>query len=210
MQPLIDWAREWKELAGALVGGLFALGVALLVARQARRAEERASAMLLIGELQRIVAMVENAASSAQKKEIPPADHSLFVAQLYATYRVRLSPLADAAMSRVMLCDVHLAACLTIVFSFIRDTEPAILRLEADSAAASRKESSQRSEADIQTDINVVTTSYRKTGLFARSAVRLLEQQALGQFPTWHKVRRRVFPNAWEKEYFQLAERGDA
>ena len=122
---MLAFLKEWKELVGPVIGGVFALLVALLVAHQARRAEERASAMLLIGELARVTAMIEQASGSAERRNASEGALDAQLAEQFCHYRVRLSPLFEASMSRVMNCDTYLAANLTLAFAFLRDTEPA-------------------------------------------------------------------------------------
>lgn len=44
----VDFLDKWKELIGAALGGVFALAVALIVAKDARSREERNAAVQLI------------------------------------------------------------------------------------------------------------------------------------------------------------------
>lgn len=207
MNELVAFLKEWKELVGAVIGGLFSLLVALLVAHQARRAEERTSAMILIGELSRVTAMIEQARRSTEKHEVPTHAVATYMAEQFCHYRVRLSPLFEASMSRVMNCDTYLAANLTLAFAFLRDTEPVLERLEEDIALIRRGEELKRQRKSVDADIKTVESTYRRVGDHAKFAVQQLEQQVLGPFPTWHKLRRRVVRNEWERAYFALLDR---
>ena len=67
---LIHVLREWQDLAGAIAGGIFALCVALLVSYLARRREERAAAMLVVGALVQFIARNTQLKKLAEKKSV--------------------------------------------------------------------------------------------------------------------------------------------
>ena len=48
---ILSLLKEWQTLIGSILGGIFALLVALIVAHSARRQEEISSGMLVIGYL---------------------------------------------------------------------------------------------------------------------------------------------------------------
>ncbi|HBH37972.1 MAG TPA: hypothetical protein DDX06_06245 [Curvibacter sp.] len=208
MDELISFLRDWKELVGAVIGGVFSLFVALLVAYQARRSEEKTAATLLIGEFLRVNAMVNNAGSSGQDLEATPEQERHLLAERLCRFRVKLSPLFDASIARVMHCDVYLAATMTLASSFIRDTEPVIERLAEDVAALHRGEEPKRIDATIDSDIDVVTSGYKLIALHAKHSARLLQDLVLGAFPTWCKIRRRLSPSRPDQELFALLKRG--
>lgn len=209
MEEFLAFIREWKELVGAIIGGVFSLFVALLVAYQARRAEEKTSATLLIGEFLRIQAMVQNAEPS-NDKTLSQAERGLVLAEHLCRFRVRLSPLFDASIARVMHYDIYLAATMTLASSFIRDTEPVIERLAEDVAALHRGEQPRRNEATINADIKVVSSSYRLIAEHAKHSARLLQQIVLSFFPTWYKFIHRLNLRAEDKKLRALLNSGTA
>ena len=160
--------------------------------------------MLLIGELTRVTGMIEQAGSNAEMHDVLESALATYLAEQFCHYRVRLSPLFEASMSRVMNCDTYLAANLTVVSALLRDTEPVLERLEEDVNFIHRGEELRRSLTSVDADIKVIASSYKTVGEHAKFAVRQMEQQVLGQFPTWHKLRRKVAPNEWERAYFAL------
>ncbi len=48
MEELFCFLEKWQTLIGAFIGGIVGLLAALLVARDARRREEKTAAMLLV------------------------------------------------------------------------------------------------------------------------------------------------------------------
>ncbi len=210
MASVVNFLRDWKELAGAFVGGVFSLLVALLVAYQARRAEEKTAATLLIGDFLRVYSMVQNAGASRNNEELTQEERRHVLAEHLCRFRVKLSPLFDASIARVAHCDVYLAGTMTLASSFIRDTEPVLLRLEEDVASLHRGEQPKRNDASIDADINVVSSGYKLIAAHAQYSAKLLEQMVLGAFPTWHKLRRRWWPIQWEKDLAALLKSGRA
>ncbi len=208
MDPAIAFLREWKELVGAVIGGVFALLVALLVARQARRAEERTAATLLIGDFLRIQAMVQNAkASSGQNRTREEEDHIL--AEHLCRFRVRLSPLFDPSVARVLHIDPYLAGTLTLASTCIRDTEPVLERLSDDVEALHRGEKPKRNEAAINADINVASSGYRLIAHHAKHSARLLQEIALSRCILWRRIKLRFFPSAADRELLESLKRGE-
>ena len=209
LDSIVAFLQNWKELVGAFLGGVFSLLVALLVAYQARRAEERTAATLLVGDFLRVDAMVQNACTSLEGQDFTQEEMRPLLVKHLCRFRVKLSPLFDASIARVTHCDVYLAATMTLASSFIRDTEPVLIRLEEDVAYLDRMERPKRNNADIDADINVVFGGYKLIAAHAKYSAKLLEQMVLGAFPTWHKIRRRFWSFQWEKDFFELLKRGN-
>ena len=209
MDAFVAFAKEWKELVGAVIGGIFSLFVALLVARQARRAEVATAATLLIGEFLRIHAMVENA-QVPQNRALTPEELAHVLAEHLCRFRVRLSPLFDASVARVLHTDVYLAGTMTLASSFIRDTEPVIERLSLDVQALHRGERLARSDEALHADVAAVASGYKLIGEHAKHSARMLQSLVLGRWVVWRKLRRRICPSAADRELFALLKRGEA
>jgi hypothetical protein len=201
----VDFLREWKELIGAVIGGVFSLLVALLVAHQSRRAEEKTAATLLIGELIRIQEIVADVES---KTNITTDQKNHLLAEHLCHFRVRLSPLFDASIARVLNIDVYLAATLTLASSFIRDMEPLIERLSLDVEALHRGEQPKRNEAAITSDVCLISMNYRLINQHAKHSARLLQEIALSRCISWKKLQRHISPSSEDLDLLLLLKRG--
>lgn len=206
---LIAHLEKWQELIGAVTGGVFSLLVALYVARSARRAEERSSAMLIVSDLVRLEAMVCSALGRANEGGANEKTSALTFAELLCHYRAKLSPQFDAAVARVMPCDNLIAVTLSVVSSIYREAEMFLGRLESDVALAQRGHPPERLENVIRTDADRVLAAYQRVGRHARFSRLLLEQLVLGKFPDWHRLRRRLWPLDWERELKQSIAAGE-
>lgn len=192
-----------------MTGGVFSLLVALYVAQSARRAEERSSATLIISDLVRLEALVENALRLANQGGANERASALAFAELLCHFRAKLSPQFDAAVARVMPCDNLIAVTLSVVSSMYREAEIFLARLESDLALTQRGRPPERREEVIQGDSNCVIKAYRRVGRHSRYSRQLLEQQVLGRFPTWHRFRRTLWPTDWEREMQRSIEAGE-
>ena len=209
MSQVIDFLREWKELVGAVIGGLFSLAVALLVAYQARRSEERASAMLLIGELSRVRIMVDSILDSSKKHSVSNEGLPYYFSEQLCQYRVRVSDQLEGAMYRVMTIDVFLAAHINLANSLMKDTEQIIKRVEEDFLLV-QAEKPTRGVERMKSDMKNIYNTYLIVRDHADFAVRSLELFALGNWPTFHKMRRRFLPREWETRAFNILKTGEA
>jgi hypothetical protein len=176
--------KEWQSLAGSIIGGVFALTVALIVSRQARRGEERSAAYLLITELVAVIGFNE----SGQKKAASIADaaqRTHFLTGAIVRSRPRVSPQFDAAVARVRNCDMHLAATLGHISLFLRDVEAIVEHLQQAGLPLSDE----------------LIDKYDAIGRESQFAVRLVERYALASLPFLNRLRRAAFgPQKWERD----------
>jgi hypothetical protein len=180
--------KEWQSLAGSIIGGIFALSVALIVARQARRGEERSAAYLLITELIAVIGF--NGANQKKAASIgSPAERNQFLVNAITRSRPRISPQFDAAVARVRTCDMHLAATLGQISIFLRDVEALVARGEQSAMTVG--------ELLVSTEL---PEKYDAISHEAEFAVRLLDRYALAH-PWRSKLRRAVLgPQKWEAD----------
>jgi hypothetical protein len=209
MNEVITFLKEWKDLVGAVIGGLFSLAVALLVAHQARRSEERASAMLLIGELSRVKIMVNSILDSSKNHSVADEELPYYFSEQLCHFRVRVSDQLEGAMYRVMTVDIDLAAHINLANSMMRDTEQLIDRVQED-LLLGQAGNPMRNTERMRSDMRNIYSTYLIVRDNADFAVRLLELFALGNWPTWHKIRRYICPKAWERRAFKMLRTGES
>ena len=111
---LIDIIFKWQTLIGAILGGLFALAVALVVALTMRRREEVASGMVVVGDLTAVRIASEALNSLAAKENIGEKEYPLWFSDKLVSSHPKLSVLFEASVARLMPVDVYLAAHLSL------------------------------------------------------------------------------------------------
>ncbi len=70
---LIEWLRKWQTFLGAAIGGIIGLLSALIVAHSARRREEISAAMVLVGNLVKVVAAFQTLLKKSEGEGVPYA-----------------------------------------------------------------------------------------------------------------------------------------
>ena len=114
---LAKWQGFIGPLIGALTGGIIGLLSALLVARDARKREERSAARLLYGDLERIknsYAKFSNTYKTGEFIEIGK-EMSQLIENLLA-YKPSLSPLFESSMAQVGTIDKDFSEQLRLVY----------------------------------------------------------------------------------------------
>ena len=81
---MIATLKEWQELAGAIIGAIAALGVALLVAYSARRRDDVSAAMVLVGNLTTLIAAEDTIRRIAGEQSIAANDYPIFLVPPYS------------------------------------------------------------------------------------------------------------------------------
>ena len=105
---MADWLMEWQTLVGAVIGGIMALVVALVVSRSGRWREFTAAASHVSMEFETYCAALSAMRTTfPQAKLLEGAD--LEVAMNLVRLRPRLSPLLETSMARILTIDRTLA-----------------------------------------------------------------------------------------------------
>ena len=81
MTDLIDVIFNWQTLVGSLLGGLFALLTALIVARSARRRDEQAAAMVVSATLATVRVANETLSMLSTQEGVTEENYSLWFAE---------------------------------------------------------------------------------------------------------------------------------
>lgn len=217
-ESFTNFLHSWQELSGALLGGLFSLMVALLVSSQARRAEERSSALLLIAELVRIESMVSKGRAVADQETqrnqgiMPqlniPYYSNLRMVELFCFHRVRLSPLFESAMYRVIASNNGASITLTTVCALMREVEPVFERVEEAVRNSDANTSARVSQEPKRSDVQLIANSYDKAAKYSHFAILFLQEEVLSSVSFWPKIRRWFLaPKAWENDFEKLLEK---
>ena len=206
----VDQIHRWQNLAGAVVGGLFSLGVALLVAHVARRREDRAAGMLLVGTLVQMMARNAQLERLAKEKAIPEADFHKWFSEKLVQSRPKMSAEFEASLIRLMPADLHLAAHLELFKTLIAEMDECLDRLAEDYKNLHEKGKLQRPVANIETDAKLATRAFGGAVLHATCAERLITHMVHSHFPSWHRLRGWLRPSMEEQKCQQLLKTGNA
>ncbi len=205
MQNITEFVQilyKWQTIAGAFLGGFFAIIVALVVAYSARRREEIASAMLLVGTLAEIRNANETLTKLATEKKVPESDYPLWLLEKLVLLRPALSPLFEASIVRIMPVSKYLAAHLHLFNTIYSHVLVILERL-----SLSEKGQPIRSKEQIQADARIVSSHFHMAVQHASCAEQLISDLILSKVPTYHRFRHVILPKPYEKECLKLLRR---
>ncbi|MES9900947.1 MAG: hypothetical protein ABW148_18270 [Sedimenticola sp.] len=200
MEELINFLNKWQALVGAVIGGVFALWVALLVAYKARRQEDLAAAMLLVGNLVTIRTASRALKQLAKEKEIEEENLPYWLSEKLVRRRIKLSPLFEASRIRLMPVNVYLAAHLELFQVIFTDIEAKLDMLSDDIAEFDSSDNIKRKAEILKADARVIHQGFEIAVTHAKCAERILVLKVLSNYPTFHTIRMMLFKTKEEKE----------
>lgn len=196
---LIDFIYKWKEIAGAIIGGLFSLAVALIVARDARTREERSAATLLIVTFTNFLARHATLTDLEKGQSVPVQDRHKWLSEKLAKSGPKLSPLAEAALARLLPIDPALAAHLELFRTLHGELESHTERISQDYRDFHEHGKALRSADVMEADAKIVASAFDGATKHADCAAHLLEKRVLSYLPTFNYIRMRLFPTQQDR-----------
>jgi hypothetical protein len=200
-ETLLGALHDWQELAGAFLGGLFALLVAWYVATDARRREERAAAMIVITALVRLAGNYRAAKQQFEKGQDDPDRVVVDMAAMFALHSPTLSALASEAIHRLLMVHPHLSAHLSLLEMINSEVEASLVRWRQDieDFVRSGEKEFKRSPGSRFGDAKTIARGTSTMVNHAACAVFLLNRLVLSRFPTFHRLLLAVFPGKIKK-----------
>lgn len=208
MEHLLMTLKQWQSLAGAIVGAIASLSVAFLVAYISRRREDLSAAMVLVGSLVNVRGAYSVLTELAATGKVSEADYPMWLAGRLASSRPRLSPLFEGCVAKMMPVDAHLAAHLELFSVVYRSVEHHIDKLIRDIHHFQEHGNLFRDKKDTLADARVIQHGLAKAAIYAECSEDLLSKLVLGNWPTLHRIKRRLFPSDRDRECKRLLESG--
>lgn len=196
---LVEFIYKWKEIAGAIIGGLFSLAVALIVARDARTREERSAATLLIVTFTNFLARHASLADLENRQSVPAQDRHKWLSEKLAKSGPKLSPLSEAALARLLPIDAALAAHLELFRTLHGEIESHTERISQDYRDFHERGKALRSADVMEADAKIIVSAFDGAAKHAECAAHLLEKLVLSHIPTWNYIRMRLFPTQQDR-----------
>lgn len=210
LEQLTEFLFRWKEVFGAVIGGLFSLGVAVLVAYAARRREDRAAAMVLTAAFVNIVARHSSLERLATQQAVPQADHHKWLSEKLVQSAPKLSSMVEASLARLMLSDTRLAVHLEMFRTLYGEMMTHLERIAEDYRSLHQNGASSRPISVMEADAKVATSAFAGAARHANCGERLLALFVLSHVPTWNRLKISLLPDALEKQCLQWRRDGNA
>ena len=210
MQELISFLEKWQTLIGAFIGGIVGLLAALFVARDARRREERAAVMLLIGDLAEVRNASEVLTEMSEKRDMTADKKARWITDKLLKGRPLLSPLFESSMARVIPVDNYLAAHLTLFKKIFLSTDTRLNELARSLERLKQAGPFMLTKEEIDSQIKLITRGFYNAVEHAACAEHLLDKLIVRRGATLHRLMRKFKTPSEEKECIELLTSGKA
>ena len=194
MDNLICFLQKWQTLVATLISGIFALMVALIVAWDARRREEKASAMLLLTDLQEVKIASETLSEIMKREETKPEEkaRSIAIRLLGDPQGLSLSPLFESSMARMMPIDDFLAAHLALFKKIVTRLNGELAELRRTFEPYKLGDRITISKEELDSRVHLRDKRFRMSVEHAVCASYLLQKLVLSPTTPFHRMIRRV------------------
>lgn len=209
MTELIDLLFKWQTLVGSILGGIFALFVALIVGHNVRRREDIASGMLIIGDLASVRIAYETLTKFAENQKIPEDQYPFWLAERLSSSFPRLSPIFESSIVRMMPINIYLAAHLTLFHKIYVDVGVMVDRL-SDDLKLYKQNKPTRSQEQLKADANLIHKHFPLAVQHAGCAEHLIADLILSKMPTWNRIRQFIWTRPDEKECIKYLKNGSS
>jgi hypothetical protein len=198
----VQWADHWQTLLGSLLGGVFALLVAFIVAHAQTRREQRAAAAILLVDILAVMAADRSLTNLTKEQNVSDERLPLWLAEKLGWRRPKLSSLFELEMVRLIDIHASMAAHLSVFKMQYSALEEPLARLaedqkvlmSADVALVPR--SPEASNADVQS----ISGYFRSAADHAECAAHFLDALVLSSIPTFAKLRMMCWRTDIEKK----------
>lgn len=201
---------KWQTLVGSILGGVFALAVAFIVAMSARRREELASGMVVASNIIPVRVAYEALTDVAQQENVPEGEYPLWFSEKLVHSHPSLPALFDASVARIMPIDVTLAAHLALFQKIYYDIEIMLERLSEDFQYFHEHGDARRPREQMKADARIITRHFSRIVEHVTCAEHLISKLVLSKAAIWHRLKCYVYPNKKEKECLKLLKKGSS
>lgn len=206
----MDFLFKWQTLIGSILGGVFAISAALVVAMSIRRREDVASGMVVVSTLVEIRIAYDALKNLAEKDKIGKEEHPLWFAEKLLNFHPKLSPSFDSSVACLFLIDDHLAAHLSLFQKMYSQILITLTKLEKDYDSIHNTKKPIRSKEFMIADAKSITREYLMAVEHAKCAEHLITNLILSSIPTWNKIKRLFWLNTKEKNCKNILKTGSS
>jgi hypothetical protein len=206
---ITEFFLQWKELVGALLGGLFAMLVAFIVARDARSREERLAATLVLSALVRFIARHKALEDLAKKQDIQANDRHLWLGEKLTQSYSKLTLALESSIARLLITDMHLAVNLELFRFAHEELDVHVERLTKDYTDFSATGDLSRPKELVESDSRQATQSFDFAARHAGCAALRIQKVVLSKFSAWNRIRMQIRPSEEEKACIALSTSSD-
>lgn len=206
---MLELLHDWQTLVGALLGGVFALGAALVVALRTDRRQDLASAMLVVSTLVSVRAGHVSLKELKEQEEVPDEHEAVWMLEKLVWMHPPITSGFEASTARIYPLDVSMAAHLDLFLTMYRDVVNRIDRVRDLEPEFKQGTPSQEAVERMQAEARAVQRSFTGAAKHAQCAEKLITKLVLSRARYWYRVRRWVGTSGDERACANLL-KGDS
>lgn len=206
----MDLLLKWQTLAGAFLGGIFALAAALVVAWRSERRQDLASAMLVVSTLVSVRSAAANLDELAEQEAVADDLRDIWLLEKLAWLHPPLSDSFEASAMRIYPLNVQMAAHVDLFLTMYRDVVKRVERVQEQEAELRSGNPSEATKSYVRVQASSVRRSFEGAARHAHCAEVLITGLILSRARIWNKVRLRLFPSVEHEQCHSLLRSGDA
>lgn len=206
----MDTLLKWQTLIGSILGGVFALAAALVVAMTVRRREDVASGMVVVSILLEIRIAFEALKDLAEKDKVGEEVHPLWFSEKLLISHPKLPPSFDSSVACLLPINVHLAAHLSLFQKIYSQLLITLTKLEKDYKSYHETKKTIRSKDIMVADAKSITRNYRMAVEHAKCAENLITKLILSKISTWNKITQFLWASDSEKDCKKILRTGSS
>lgn len=199
MIKVFAFLDQWQTLIGSIIGGLFALWVALLVAGRTRRQDDLVAAMMLYGNLNTVVSAKNALIELAGQQSIEPENLPYWAAEKLVRVPISLSGQFEASRIRMMPIDVYLAVNLEMFQKLYAQVERKLDAHSEDYRSLDSIGKPIRKPEIMKADAIIIWSTFQEAVAFASCAMHIVDLRVIKKRRFWNKIRMRFLPTPEER-----------
>ena len=197
---MVEFLSTWQTLVGGILGGLFALLAAVIVAKWSERRQDLSSAMLVVGDLVSVRVSFRVLEEMRVEEQISDSDYLMWILDKLCWQHIKLKQSFDASAMRIYPIHPSIAAHIEVFVNAYRALQARIDQVlkefDEERISANDPVYIQRLENQART----MLANFATAAAHADKAEKLITFLILSRIPTINKLRVMFLPPAHIKK----------
>lgn len=201
---MLDTIYTWQTLIGGVLGGLFALSAALIVAWRTERRQDLASAMLVTSTLVSVKAAFRNLDSLFAEENATAEDWPAWLSHKLVWMHPSRGPSFEASATRIYPLSTPMAAHIDLFQTIYGDVENRLERLRSYMDDLGETEITDEQKQYVQANSRVIANGFSTAAKHAECAEVMISDLILSKRRHWNRLRMRFWPSRTQQECLKM------
>lgn len=200
---MLEQLERWQTLIGGILGGVFALGAALVVSSRLERRQDLSAAMLVTGTLVGVAGALREVEEWCDEESIDPEREPLRAFERLLFSYPKMSSGFEASAVRLYPINETLAVRLDVFRGIYSDLEKRLRRMESDISGRNDRQEPLFQSMGVEPQANAALVGLQSAGELASDSIKLLEFLVLTRIPTLNRLRVKIWPPKYIREILE-------